>query len=57
MENITIKRKLDTLEAEVKVLRMAMRRPADVRIDEANWARLKPAAKRIRTKLFKQRYG
>jgi len=57
MENTAIKRKLNSLEAEVKVLRMATRRPVDFPIDEANWQRLKSTSKRIRAKLFKQRYA
>ena len=57
MQDMVIKRKLNTLEAEVKVLRMAMRRPIDLGVDETNWNRLKATSKRIRRKLFKQRYG
>jgi hypothetical protein len=57
MQNTAIKKKLNTLEAEVKVLRMATRRPVDAAIDEANWNRLKATSKRVRRKLFKQRYG
>jgi hypothetical protein len=57
MQNTVIKRKLNTLEAEVKVLRMALRRPVDLGIDVANWNQLKATSKRIRRKLFKQRYG
>jgi hypothetical protein len=57
MQNTAIKKKLNTLEAEVKILRMATRRPVDAAIDEANWNRLKPTSKRVRRKLFKQRYG
>jgi len=57
MQNTTLKRKLNSLEAEVKVLRMALRHPVDFAIDEANWQRLKPTSKRVRRKLFKQRYA
>jgi hypothetical protein len=57
MQDTALKRKLNTLEAEVKALRIATRRPVDLSVDEANWNRLKTTSKRVRRKLFKQRYG
>ena len=57
MQDTDIKRKLNTLEAEVKMLRMATRRPVDFAADDANWQRLKTTSKRIRRKLFKRQYG
>ena len=57
MEKIAIKQKLNTIEAEVRALRLAIRRPLDLTIDDANWKKLKPSSKRIRRTLFKKLYG
>jgi hypothetical protein len=57
MEKTAMKQKLNTLEAEVRALRMAMRRPLDLAIDDANWKKLKPTSDRVRRKLFKKLYG
>jgi hypothetical protein len=57
MEKIAIKQKLNTLEAEVRAIRLAIRRPLDRTIDDANWKRLKPTSKRVRRRLFKKMYG
>jgi hypothetical protein len=45
------------LEAEVRALRLAIRRPVDLTIDDANWQRLKAASECVRRTLFKKLYG
>lgn len=57
MEQTTIKQKLNTLEAEVRMLRLALRRPINFAVDDLNWQQLKSTSKRGRQKLFKKRYG
>jgi hypothetical protein len=52
-----IKQKLNMLEAEVRALRLAIRRPVDLTIDDANWQRLKAASECVRRTLFKKLYG
>ena len=57
MEKTAIKQKLNILEAEVKVLRLATRRPIDLGIDDANWRKVKATSKRVRRTLFRKLYG
>lgn len=57
MNKLAIKEKINNLEAEIKLLKNAVSSQPDFAIDEKNWKKLKPAARQIRTKLFKSRYA
>jgi hypothetical protein len=57
MEKTAIKQKLNILEAELRALQLAIRRPVDRTIDDANWQRMKATSKRVRRTLFKKLYG
>jgi len=57
MASTTFERRLTTLEAQVRVLKRATQRRVDLSIDEKNWKKVKPTAKKIRAKLYRARYA
>jgi hypothetical protein len=57
MTNAVIQKRLSAIEAEVKMLRTKVVRRPNLAIDDANWKKVRATAKKIRTKLYKARYG
>jgi len=56
MINATIQKRLIKLEAEMKMLKRTIPRP-DLSIDERNWLNVKSTVKKVRGKLYKERYA
>ncbi len=57
MNKLAVKNKLMNLEAQIGLLKKAVADEPDFDIDEANWKKIRPVAKKIRAKLFKKTYG
>ena len=57
MSTATMQKKIRVLEAEVQVLKTAVAKQPDFTVDEKNWKKIKPFAKKVRSKLFKARYA
>ena len=57
MTTASVKTKIVTLEAEIKLLKKAFGEKLDLTVDEFNWQALKPAVKKARQKMFKKAYG
>jgi len=51
------KNKILTIEAELDLLKRAYAKKPSFVIDETNWKKVKPTAKKIRRKLFAEIYG
>ena len=48
--------RVQELEAEVQLLKKAATEKPDFSIDEKNWQKVKGTAKKVRAKLYKERY-
>ena len=48
--------RVQELEAEVQLLKKAATDQPDFYIDEKNWQKVKGTAKKVRAKLYKERY-
>jgi hypothetical protein len=57
MEKITIKEKINRLEAEITLLKITVTQQPNFEIDEKNWEKVKPALKKARAKQFKTLYA
>ncbi len=57
MNKIAVKEKLNTLEAEIKLLKVAVIGQPDFEIDEINWKKIEPTLKKARAKSYKEVYG
>ena len=57
MDKAAVKEKLNTLEAEIKLLKTAVTERPDFEIDEVNWKKFKPALKKARAQTAKDIYG
>jgi len=57
MEKISVKEKINRLEAEIYLLKITVTQQPNFEIDEKNWEKVKPALKKARTKLFKTLYA
>ena len=57
MTKATVTKKLNTLEAEIQILKTAVQGRPDFAVDEANWKKIKPALKKARKELSKEVYG
>lgn len=51
------KNRILTIEAELDLLKKAYARKPNFTVDEMNWKKVKPVAKKIRKKLFDEVYG
>ena len=51
------KNRVQELEAEVQLLKKAATEQPDFSIDEKNWNKVKGTAKKIRAKLYRERYA
>ena len=54
--NTAFKNRVQKLEAEVQLLKKAATEQPDLSIDEKNWQKVKGTAKKVRAKLYKERY-
>ena len=57
MNKVIAQERIQALEAEIKVLKTAVAGTPDLVIDDANWVKVKPTAKKVRAKIYKARYG
>ncbi len=57
MNKIAVREKLNSLEAEIQILRTAVSQQPDFEIDELNWKKIKPALKKARAQTYKEVYG
>ena len=57
MNKIAVKQKIKNLEAEIKLLKNAVSQRPNFEIDELNWKKIKPAAKKARAQVAKEIYG
>jgi len=57
MTKAVMQKRVNQLEAEVRVLKNAVLEKPNLSIDEKNWKKVKPASKKIRAKLYKARYA
>jgi hypothetical protein len=57
MINTVIQKRLSAIEVEVRMLRAKVARRPNLAVDDANWKKVRPLAKKIRAKLYKARYG
>lgn len=56
MTNTAFKNRVQELEAEVQLLKKAATEQPDLSVDEKNWQKIRGTAKKIRAKLYKERY-
>lgn len=56
MNQTIIKNKITVLEAEVALLKKTFVREPDFAVDEKNWKKIKPTAKKIRKQVYKEAY-
>ena len=57
MTNAVVQKRLDRLEAEIKLIRRAQNKRPDLSIDEKNWRRMRSTVKKVRARLYKERYA
>lgn len=57
MEKISVKKKINQLEAEISLLKITVTQQPNFEIDEKNWEKIKPAVKKARSKQFKTLYA
>lgn len=57
MNQTAIRQKILTLQAQLEAVKAATEKRPDFSIDEINWKRIRPAVKRIRKRLYRERYG
>ena len=57
MKTAFAKDRILTIEAEINLLKKAYAKKPNFAIDEINWKKIKPVAKKIRKKLFSEVYG
>ena len=57
MEKKKVKGKIQSLEAEIQILKSAISKRPDFAIDESNWRKIKPAVKKARAEIAKEMYG
>jgi len=57
MDQTTVKEKIQSLEAEIKLLKTAVSGRPDFAIDEINWRKIKPAVKKARAEVSKEMYA
>ena len=57
MTQLAVKEKLNTLEAEIKLLKIAFSNRLDFNVDEANWRKVKLVSSKARAKIFEKVYG
>ncbi len=57
MTNAVIQKRLSKIEAEIKLLKQAISRPVDFSVDDKNWKKMRGTVKKVRAKLYKERYA
>lgn len=57
MAQTALKSKILDLESEIQLLKQALVKEPDFGVDEANWRKVRPIAKKTRAKLYRRRYG
>lgn len=56
VDKAAVKNKIMDLEAEIGLLKKAVNSRPNFDVDEANWKKIRPAAKKIRNKVYKKVY-
>ena len=57
MTNAAIQKRLDKLQAEIKLIRRTGKKRLDLSIDDKNWKKIKGTVKKVRAELYKERYA
>ena len=57
MTNAAIQKRLDRLQAEIKLIRRSTRKRLDLSVDEKNWKKMRGTVKKVRAQLYKERYA
>ena len=57
MTTTMVKNKIANLEAEIMLLKKAVKPRLDLGVDETNWGKIKKEAKKSRSKMYKRFYG
>ena len=57
MTKIAVQKKLRGLEAEIRMLKIAVRTQPNFSVDEMNWRKIKPELKKARKQVAKRTYG
>jgi hypothetical protein len=57
MNKVSVKEKINKLEAELYLLKITVSQQPNFEIDEKNWEKAKPALKKARAKMFKTLYA
>jgi len=57
MSNAVMRKKINALEAEVKILKAATFGRPSFTVDEKNWKKVRLASKKVRARLFKAQYA
>ncbi len=57
MDKLAINEKIKNLEIQIQMLKISVVKEPDYSIDEKNWQKVKVAAKKTRSKLFKTLYA
>ena len=57
MTQAALRKKILSMEAELQLLKRVIVQEPDFAIDEVNWQKVRPEARRSRRKLYQHRYG
>lgn len=57
MTQTALRDKVLNIQAELEVVKKALQKEPDFSIDEANWQKIKPEAKKTRKLLYRKFYG
>ena len=57
MTTTAVQEKLKTIEAQIKILKIAVTKRPNFDIDEMNWKKIKPVLKKARSQVSKKVYG
>lgn len=57
MTQETLKEKIFNIETKLELLKKAIKKEPDFDIDEKNWRKIEPIARKTRKKLYEKYYG
>lgn len=57
MTSVALQKRIAKLEAELKLIKLANKKPVDFSIDEKNWRKMRSTVKKVRAQLYKERYA
>lgn len=57
MTQAALKEKIFDIEKKLEILKKAIKKEPDFEIDEKNWKKIKPIARKTRKKMYEKYYG